>query len=76
MPTRSTSWASCGRSAARPPAAPIARRWSGIYAESTTDELVHRAAPDPQLWVVTGPCGRGMTLGPALAEQTADQLEL
>jgi len=58
------------------PLPPIARRWSGVYAESTTGELVHRAAPDPLLWVVTGPGGRGMTLGPALAEQTADQLGL
>jgi glycine/D-amino acid oxidase-like deaminating enzyme len=28
------------------------------------------------VWVVAGPGGRGMTLGPALAEQTADQLGL
>ena len=58
------------------PLPPIARRWSGVYAESTTGELVHRAAPDPLLWVVTGPGGRGMALCPALAEQTADQLGL
>ena len=58
------------------PLPPIGRRWSGVYAESTTGELVHRAAPDPLLWVVTGPGGRGMALCPALAEQTADQLGL
>ena len=38
--------------------------------------LVHRAAPDPQLWVVTGPGGRGMTLSPAPSEQTADRIGL
>lgn len=59
------------------PLPPLVRRWSGVYAESTTQgELVHRAAPDPLLWVVTGPGGRGMTLGPALAEQTADLIGL
>lgn len=28
------------------------------------------------VWVVTGPGGRGMTLGPAIAEQTADLIAL
>ena len=59
------------------PLPPLRTRWSGVYAESTTpDVLVHRAAPDPRLWVVTGPGGRGMTLGPVLAEQTADLVGL
>jgi FAD dependent oxidoreductase TIGR03364 len=58
------------------PLPPLHRRWSGVYAESTTGELVHRAAPDPLLWVVTGPGGRGMTLSPALGEETADLIGL
>ena len=59
------------------PLPPLVRRWSGVYAEATTPgELVHRATPDPQLWVVTGPGGRGMTLSPALAERTADLIGL
>lgn len=59
------------------PLPPLQRRWSGVYAEATTPgELIHRAAPDPRLWVVTGPGGRGMTLSPALAEQTADLIGL
>lgn len=59
------------------PLPPLRRRWSGVYAQSTTpDELVHRATPDPRLWVVTGSGGRGMTLSPALAEQTADLIGL
>lgn len=56
---------------------PLARRWSGVYAEShVPDELVHRAGPDPLLRVVTGPGGRGMTLSPAVAETTADLIGL
>lgn len=56
---------------------PLAHRWSGVYAESTVPgELVHRAGPDPRLWVVTGPGGRGMTLSPALAETTAEEIGL
>jgi FAD dependent oxidoreductase TIGR03364 len=59
------------------PAPPLVRRWAGVYAETTTPgELVHRATPDPLLWLVTGPGGRGMTLGPALAEKTAELIGL
>ena len=53
------------------PLPPIARRWGGVYAQATApDELVHRARTG-DVWVVTGPGGRGMTLGPALGEATA-----
>jgi glycine/D-amino acid oxidase-like deaminating enzyme len=31
---------------------------------------------DDGVWVITGPGGRGMTLGPAIAEQTADMVGL
>lgn len=58
------------------PLPPVARRWSGVYAQATTpDELVHRAQAGP-VWVVTGPGGRGMTLGPAIGEATADLIGL
>jgi glycine/D-amino acid oxidase-like deaminating enzyme len=37
---------------------------------------VCRTQPDDDVWVITGPGGRGMTLGPAIAEQTADLIAL
>ena len=40
------------------------------------DQLVCRTSPDDGVWVITGPGGRGMTLGPAIAEQTADLISL
>ncbi|MBM4509674.1 hypothetical protein GS421_11925 [Rhodococcus hoagii] len=47
----------------------------GVYSQCLDPaQLVHRAQPTDGVWVVAGPGGRGMTLGPALAEQTADQL--
>jgi len=53
------------------------RRWAGVYAQSLDPTaVVHRAAVDPALWLVTGPGGRGMTLAPAIAEDTADQAGL
>jgi len=59
------------------PLPPIVRRWAGVYAQSLDPTaVVHRAAVDPALWLVTGPGGRGMTLAPAIAEDTADQAGL
>ena len=56
---------------------PVQRRWAGVYSECTgAGQLVCRAAPSDGVWVVTGPGGRGMTMGPALAEQTADLIGL
>ena len=56
---------------------PVVKRWSGVYAESLDrDQLVYRKQVDSSIWLVTGPGGRGMTLGPALAEQTADLIGL
>lgn len=55
----------------------IRQRWAGVYSQCVDPgELVCRAKVDDGVWVVTGPGGRGMTLGPVIAEQTADLLEL
>jgi glycine/D-amino acid oxidase-like deaminating enzyme len=56
---------------------PIRQRWAGVYSQCLDpDQLVCRTSPAEGVWVVTGPGGRGMTLGPALAEQTADLINL
>jgi FAD dependent oxidoreductase TIGR03364 len=56
---------------------PIRQRWAGVYSQCVDpDQLVCRTSPDDGVWVVTGPGGRGMTLGPAIAEQTADLIAL
>jgi FAD dependent oxidoreductase TIGR03364 len=56
---------------------PITRRWAGVYSQCIEpDQLVCRNSPDDDVWVITGPGGRGMTLGPAIAEQTADLIAL
>lgn len=59
------------------PLPPIVRRWAGVYSQCTEpDELLCRRRVDDGVWVITGPGGRGMTLGPVIAEQTADLLSL
>jgi FAD dependent oxidoreductase TIGR03364 len=56
---------------------PVERRWAGVYSQCVDPgELVCRRSPDAAVHVVTGPGGRGMTLGPAVAEQTAELLGL
>ncbi len=56
---------------------PIRQRWAGVYSQCIDpDLLVCRTSPDDGVWVITGPGGRGMTLGPAIAEQTADLIGL
>lgn len=56
---------------------PIVRRWAGVYSQSVDPAaIVTRAKADEHVWVITGPGGRGMTLGPALGEDTADLLGL
>jgi FAD dependent oxidoreductase TIGR03364 len=55
------------------PLPPVVRRWAGVYAQCLDPtQIVHRQTVDPTLLLVTGPGGRGMTLSPAIAEQTAD----
>ncbi len=49
----------------------ITRRWAGVYSQATTpDQLCLRAPIADGVVLVTGPGGRGMTLSPAIAEQT------
>ncbi|WP_373284154.1 TIGR03364 family FAD-dependent oxidoreductase [Gordonia jinhuaensis] len=55
----------------------IVRRWAGVYSQCVDPgELVCRREVADGVWVVTGPGGRGMTLGPVISEQTADLLSL
>jgi FAD dependent oxidoreductase TIGR03364 len=53
---------------------PVVRRWAGVYTLVADGSICFRQAIEPGLWVVTGPAGRGMTLSPAIAEQTWDQV--
>ncbi|MGV9744134.1 TIGR03364 family FAD-dependent oxidoreductase [Rhodococcus zopfii] len=56
---------------------PVVKRWAGVYSQCLDPtELVHRHRADDGIWVIAGPGGRGMTLGPVLGEQTADLLGL
>ncbi len=56
------------------PIPPVVRRWAGVYTVVTDDRTWYRAAPEPGIVVVTGPAGRGMTLAPAIAEETWEEL--
>jgi FAD dependent oxidoreductase TIGR03364 len=53
---------------------PVRRRWAGVYSQLRPDhdpnQLYHRAEVAPGVMLVTGVGGRGMTLSPAIAEQT------
>lgn len=51
----------------------VARRWAGVYSQTTTDEVCVRVGTGSGVVVVTGLGGRGMTLSPAVAEQTFDE---
>jgi FAD dependent oxidoreductase TIGR03364 len=52
---------------------PVVRRWAGVYTGTTDDRIYFGEQVDAGVWVVTGPAGRGMTLSPAIAEQTWDR---
>jgi glycine/D-amino acid oxidase-like deaminating enzyme len=56
------------------PLPPVVRRWAGVYSGVTDDRIYYRSTPDPGVVVVTGPAGRGMTLSPAIAEETWEDL--
>ncbi len=49
---------------------PVVRRWAGVYSLATDGRICFRRCIEPGVWVVTAPAGRGMTLSPAIAEQT------
>jgi FAD dependent oxidoreductase TIGR03364 len=51
----------------------IERRWAGVYSQCTDERVCYRGGEDGVI-VVTGPGGRGMTLSPAIAEQTFESL--
>ena len=54
------------------PLPPVRRRWAGVYSQVSpgTPGLYHRSWLAPDVVLVTGAGGRGMTLSPAIAEQT------
>ena len=51
----------------------IARRWDGIYSQSTSSDIYFRKTISPGAVVVTGGGGRGNTISPAIAEDTMIQ---
>jgi glycine/D-amino acid oxidase-like deaminating enzyme len=52
----------------------VRRRWHGVYSVATDGRIVVRERLDEGVWVVTGLGGRGMTLSPAVAEATLDEV--
>ncbi len=53
---------------------PVVRRWAGEYTLATDGSIYWSEQIEPVVRVVTGPAGRGMTLSPAIAEQTWDEV--
>jgi glycine/D-amino acid oxidase-like deaminating enzyme len=53
---------------------PVRRRWAGVYSQGTDEEPCVRVSTEPGVVVVTGLGGRGMTLSPAVAEATFEEL--
>ena len=53
---------------------PVVRRWAGVYSAATDDRICIREEAAPGVIVVTGLAGRGMTLSPAVAEETWKEL--
>jgi FAD dependent oxidoreductase TIGR03364 len=49
---------------------PVVRRWEGIYSLTTDGTVLYRHEVEPGVLAITGLAGRGMTLSPAVAEQT------
>ncbi|MDG4667371.1 TIGR03364 family FAD-dependent oxidoreductase [Mycobacterium sp. 236(2023)] len=59
------------------PLPPIRQRWAGVYSQCVDPgRLSYRSEVSPGVWVVTGPGGRGMTLGPVIGEITANKIGL
>ncbi|HXQ44259.1 MAG TPA: FAD-dependent oxidoreductase [Acidimicrobiales bacterium] len=49
---------------------PVVRRWAGVYSAATDSRMCLREEVEPGVVVITGLAGRGMTLSPAVAEET------
>lgn len=49
---------------------PVRRRWTGTYSEYRGEDLYARVQAAPGMVVVTGAGGRGVTLAPAIAQET------
>jgi glycine/D-amino acid oxidase-like deaminating enzyme len=48
-----------------------------VYAQCLDPtEVVHREQVRPEVWLVTGPGGRGMTCSPAIGEATVTEMGL
>ncbi|HEX7443559.1 MAG TPA: FAD-dependent oxidoreductase, partial [Acidimicrobiales bacterium] len=56
------------------PLPPVERRWTGVYSQALDEAICLRREVVPGVWLVTGPGGRGMTLSPAIAEETLSQI--
>ncbi|MFI5732039.1 TIGR03364 family FAD-dependent oxidoreductase [Kribbella sp. NPDC051587] len=56
----------------------ITRRWAGVYSQATGtsgDGLVVRREVAQGVHLVTGPGGRGMTMSPAIAEMSFEEID-
>jgi FAD dependent oxidoreductase TIGR03364 len=53
---------------------PLVRRWAGVYSAATDGRVCVREEVESGVIVVTGLAGRGMTLSPAVAEETWKRL--
>jgi FAD dependent oxidoreductase TIGR03364 len=49
---------------------PVARRWEGVYSQCVDGAVCLREQVAADVWLVTGPGGRGMTCSPAIAADT------
>lgn len=56
------------------PLPPIRRRWAGVYGRLPDGALCVRRSLDAQTTLVTGLGGRGMTISPAVAQDTLDSI--
>ena len=56
------------------PLPPVVRCWAGVYSLTTDGSIYWSETVDPGVVVVTGGAGRGMTLSPAIAEQTWERV--
>ena len=57
------------------PLPPVVRRWAGVYSLTTDGSVYLSQRMDDGIMVITGAAGRGMTLAPAIAEKTWDEVE-